>query len=40
MTIAFLFVSGMMLLSGIIWLSGMKFLGHDTAIVEHATASS
>jgi hypothetical protein len=28
----------MILLSGIIWLSGMKFLGHDTAIVERAVA--
>ncbi len=39
MTIAFLFVSGMMLLSGIIWLSGMKFLGHDTAIVEQTMSA-
>ena len=38
MHIAFLVVSGMILLSGIIWLSGMKFLGHDTAIVERAVA--
>ena len=39
MTIAFLFVSGMMLLSGVIWLSGMKFLGHDTALVERAASA-
>jgi hypothetical protein len=29
----------MMLLSGIIWLGGMKFLGHDTAIVERAASA-
>jgi MFS transporter, Spinster family, sphingosine-1-phosphate transporter len=40
MNIAFLVVSGMMLLSGIIWLSGMKFLAHDTAVVENAVAGS
>jgi MFS transporter, Spinster family, sphingosine-1-phosphate transporter len=33
-TIAFLFVSGIMLLSGIIWLVGMKFLSPDTLRVE------
>ena len=33
-TIAFLFVSGIMLLSGIIWLAGMKFLSPDTLRVE------
>ena len=38
MTIAFLFVSGMMLLSGIIWLFGMKYLGADTAAVENQAA--
>ncbi|MGH8093723.1 MAG: spinster family MFS transporter [Chthoniobacterales bacterium] len=36
-TIAFLFVSGMMLLSGIVWLFGMKSLGADTVRVERAT---
>ena len=35
MTIAFLFVSGMMLLSGIVWLFGMKYLAADTAAVEN-----
>jgi MFS family permease len=34
MTIAFLFVSGAMLLSGIVWLLGMKYLAADTATVE------
>jgi MFS family permease len=38
MHIAFLVVSGMMLLSGIIWLAGMKYLSADTAAVENATA--
>ena len=33
-TIAFLFVSGMMLLSGAVWLAGMKYLGADTMRVE------
>ncbi len=33
-TIAFLFVSGMMLISGLLWLIGMKFLGADTLRVE------
>ena len=36
-TIAFLFVSGMMLLSGVIWLAGMKSLDADTLRVERAT---
>jgi len=36
--IAFLFVTGVMLISGIIWLAGMKFLPRDTAAVENATA--
>jgi MFS family permease len=36
--VAFLFVSGIMLASGIIWLAGMKFLPADTAAVEKATA--
>jgi hypothetical protein len=34
MTIGFFVISGMMLLSGIIWLAGMKFLGPETARVE------
>jgi MFS family permease len=33
-TIAFLFVSGMMLVSGLLWLIGMKSLGVDTLRVE------
>jgi hypothetical protein len=37
--IAFLFVTAVMLLSGIIWLAGMKFLPADTAAVEEATAA-
>ena len=37
--IAFLFVTGIMLVSGFIWLAGMKFLPADTAAVEKATAS-
>ncbi len=36
MHIAFLVVSGMMLLSGVIWLAGMKYLAADTAAVEAA----
>jgi MFS family permease len=35
---AFLFVSLIMLLSGVIWLCGMKFLAKDTAAVENASA--
>ncbi len=35
-TIAFLFVSGMMLVSGVLWLIGMKSLGADTLRVEQA----
>lgn len=35
---AFLFVAGMMLLSGVIWLVGMKYLAGDTAAVEAANA--
>lgn len=38
MNAAFLVVSAMMLIAGIVWLSAMKFLGHDTAIVENAGA--
>lgn len=37
-TTAFLLVSGVMLLSGIIWLAGAKFLPKDTAAVENAAA--
>jgi hypothetical protein len=37
-TIAFLFVSGMMLLASILWLIGAKFLPADTARVEAASA--
>lgn len=40
MNIAFLVVSAMMLLSGVIWLAGMRFLAHDTAVVENAVAES
>lgn len=36
-TTAFLFVSLVMLLSGIIWLCGMRFLAKDTAAVENAS---
>ena len=36
--IAFLFVTGVMLLSGIIWLAGMKYLPNDTAAVEESAA--
>ena len=35
--IAFLFVTGVMLLSGLIWLAGMKYLPRDAAAVEQAT---
>lgn len=35
--IAFLFVTGVMFLSGLIWFAGMKFLPADTAAVEEAT---
>ncbi|MDQ6861878.1 MAG: MFS transporter [Verrucomicrobiota bacterium] len=34
MNVAFLVVSGMMLLSGLFWIAGMKFLPADTAAVE------
>lgn len=37
-TTAFLLVSGVMLLSGIIWVAGAKFLPKDTAAVENAPA--
>ncbi len=39
-TIAFLFVSGMMLLSGVLWLAGMKTLGADTERVEGVGATA
>ncbi len=34
MHVAFLFVSGIILASGVVWLSGVKYLGTDTAAVE------
>ncbi len=39
-TIAFLFVSGMMLVSGVLWLVGMKTLGADTARVENVAPAA
>ena len=36
---AFLFVTGIMLLSGVIWLAGAKYLPEDTRRVELATTS-
>jgi MFS transporter, Spinster family, sphingosine-1-phosphate transporter len=36
--IAFLFLTGVMLVSGLTWLAGMKFLARDTALVESASA--
>lgn len=39
MNVAFLVVSGMMLLAGVLWLVGMKYLAADTAIVEAASSS-
>jgi len=39
MNMAFLVVSGMMLLAGVIWLAGMRYLKADTAAVEAASAS-
>jgi MFS family permease len=38
MHVAFLFVSGIILASGIVWLLGAKYLAGDTAAVERATA--
>ncbi|HEY0370145.1 MAG TPA: MFS transporter [Chthoniobacterales bacterium] len=38
MNVAFLVVSGMMLLSGVFWIIGMKFLPADTAAVEQRAA--
>jgi MFS family permease len=40
MHIAFLFVSGVILASGITWCLGAKYLGADTAAVEAATAGT
>jgi hypothetical protein len=40
MHIAFLVVSAMMLISGLIWLAGMRYLPADTAAVENAAAGS
>jgi predicted MFS family arabinose efflux permease len=40
MNVAFLGVSGVMLLSGILWLAGMKYLERDTAAVENAVIGS
>ncbi|MGI8957164.1 MAG: spinster family MFS transporter [Chthoniobacterales bacterium] len=37
MNVGFFLISGMMLLSGVIWLFGMKTLGADTERVENAT---
>jgi MFS transporter, Spinster family, sphingosine-1-phosphate transporter len=37
MTVAFFVVSVMILLSGVAWLGGMKYLPGDTAAVENAT---
>jgi MFS transporter, Spinster family, sphingosine-1-phosphate transporter len=39
LNVAFFVVSGAMLVSGIIWLAGMKYLAADTAAVENATAA-
>ena len=36
MHVAFLFVSGIILLSGVVWLTGVKYLAADTAAVETA----
>src|SRR5215471_17730301 len=38
MHVAFLFVSGIILLSGVVWLMGVKYLPADTAAVESQTA--
>jgi hypothetical protein len=39
MNVAFLVISVAMLLSGIIWLFGMKYLAADTAAVENQPAT-
>jgi hypothetical protein len=36
MHVAFLFVSGIILASGLVWLMGVKYLPADTAAVEKA----
>ena len=36
MHVAFLFVSGIILLSGLVWITGVKYLPADTAAVERA----
>lgn len=40
MNVAFLVVSGMMLLSGVLWIAGMKYLDADTAAVEGSAETS
>ena len=40
MRLAFLFVSGIILVSGVAWLLGVKYLAADTAAVEAATAEA
>jgi MFS family permease len=40
MDVAFMVVSAMMLLAGIVWIYGMRYLGEDTAAVERATATA
>ncbi len=40
MNVGFFLISGMMLLSGVIWLFGMKTLGADTERVENASPSA
>lgn len=40
MHVAFLVVSGMMLLAGVLWLAGMKYLPADTLAVERATSGA
>jgi hypothetical protein len=39
MTVAFLVVSLAVLISGVIWLFGMKYLAADTAAVENQSAT-
>ena len=40
MNVAFFIMSATMLVAGLIWLMGMKYLGPDTATVEAASAQS
>jgi MFS family permease len=40
MHVAFLFVSGIILASGLVWLMGVKYLAADTAAVEAATSKT